>query len=271
MNFYDIIIIIVLLTLIFYIRYINVSKINEQEKEKEKDNKYIENYESMQDFDKIKLINLLKVLTKYLNENNITHWIIGGTLLGSVRHGDIIPWDDDVDIGIFEKDFDKLIGLNLLFNELGYEIVPDWKIHKFRKIGISYPFVDIFVYTNIDNIYYMNRQDLRIKWTNEYYTHDELFPLKKYKLGELTLDGPNYPIGYLNRMYPDWQHFGIQTFNHKTMSAANYKISLDYANPLHKLKPYLLIHDNISKNKNDNPYLRELYNLNYNKNFLIVV
>jgi phosphorylcholine metabolism protein LicD len=264
MSFYDIIIILILITLIFYIRYINVTNIKNKEKECE------EKFESITEIDKIKLIDLLDILTKYLDDNNITYWIIGGTLLGSVRHGDIVPWDDDVDIGILEKDFDKLIGLNQIFNSLGYEIAPDWKIHKFRKIGISYPFIDIFVYTNIDNTYHMNRQDLREKWPSEYYSYDELFPLKKYSLNKLTVTGPNYPIGYLNRMYPQWEIYGIQTFNHKTMSTTNYKILLDYSNPEHKLRPYVLVQDNISKNKNDNPYLRQLYNLSHGKYVLII-
>ena len=116
----------------------------------------------------------------------------------------------------------------------------------------------------------MAEKILRNKWTGEYYSHDELFPLKKYKFGDLNLSGPNYPLGYLNRMYPDWQIYGIQTFNHKTMSVVNHKVILDHSNPLHRLRPYLAIQDNVSKNKNDNPYLRELYNINHDKNVLII-
>lgn len=265
MNFYDIIIIIILLTFVFYIRYINITNIKEEEKECK------ENFDVITDLEKIEISNLLEILTDYMDSNKIRYWIIGGTLLGSVRHGDIIPWDDDADIGIFEEEFNKLLELNSTFNALGYEIVPDWKIYKFRKIGNSYPFVDVFTYTNIDNVYHMNKQDLRDKWPNEYYSYNELFPLKKYKFGKLNLTGPNYPIAYLNRMYPDWQFYGIQTFNHKTMKSTNYKVILDHTNQTHKLKSYLIIKDNISKNKNDNPYLRELYDIHHDKYMIIIV
>lgn len=263
MNPYDLVIIIILLTMLFFIRYLNVSKINKKE------NDSIECYE-ISEIDKNEIINYLKILTDYLDELNITYWIIGGTLLGSVRHGDIVPWDDDADIGIFEKDLPKILELNKIINQMGYEIVPHWKIYKFKKIGIQYPFVDIFLYSDNDNKYQMNDLELINKWPNEYYLHDELFPLKKYTFGNLYLSGPNYPIGYLNRMYPEWEYFSIQTFDHKQIKMVDNKIILDYSNPIHKLKPPLYIDNNISKNKNDNPYLRELFNLNHNKFVLIV-
>ena len=41
-------------------------------------------------------------------ENNLKYWIEGGTLLGAVRDKDFIPWDDDIDLGMFEEDFEKL-------------------------------------------------------------------------------------------------------------------------------------------------------------------
>ena len=56
-------------------------------------------------------LELLKVIDKVAKENNIDYWIDGGTLLGAVRHGGFIPWDDDVDVCLLKKDYDKLIPL----------------------------------------------------------------------------------------------------------------------------------------------------------------
>ncbi|XP_069602241.1 ribitol 5-phosphate transferase FKRP [Ranitomeya imitator] len=41
---------------------------------------------------------------KVLEANNVRYWLEGGSLLGAARHGDIIPWDYDVDLGIYLED-----------------------------------------------------------------------------------------------------------------------------------------------------------------------
>ena len=53
-------------------------------------------------------INLLKTTVNILNEFDINHFLISGTLLGFVRHNDFIPWDDDIDLLVDESLLDNL-------------------------------------------------------------------------------------------------------------------------------------------------------------------
>lgn len=104
----------------------------------------------------VKIINKIDIVFK---ENNIQYFLLGGSVLGAVRHKGFIPWDDDMDIGIKRSDFQKAEALLLTLNEYVYEttenhIIPDGPTGHIHLVNEKYsiensPTIDVFALDGI--------------------------------------------------------------------------------------------------------------------------
>lgn len=78
-------------------------------------------------------LDILDFIVKICNENNIRYYLVGGTLLGAVRHKGFIPWDDDMDIAMPRLDYQK-------FEEIMMKASDDCRYKLYTpQMGSFYP------------------------------------------------------------------------------------------------------------------------------------
>lgn len=78
------------------------------------------------------LMGCLRKLMEICKEHNLTYFCLGGTVIGAVRHGGMIPWDDDIDIAMPRPDYDRFLQLCKSIDLGHYELAtPEMKGYPF--------------------------------------------------------------------------------------------------------------------------------------------
>lgn len=110
-------------------------------------------------------IKSLMELKEILDEYNVEYWLDCGTLLGAVREGKLIPWDKDIDLGVWYRDQSKMLKAAEDFRRKGF------LVNFFRNIISKKPSVylahvhhpDRDVFFNF-NTYHADKKEAKIKF-----------------------------------------------------------------------------------------------------------
>lgn len=89
-------------------------------------------------------LDMVREFVRICEKYNLDYFMAGGTFLGAVRHKGFIPWDDDIDLGMYRSDYDKFL--------------------KIAETELSYPYkIQTYKNTETHHYYFSHIVDLRYK------------------------------------------------------------------------------------------------------------
>lgn len=138
----------------------------------------------------------LRELAEYvhplLDRHGIAHWLDYGTLLGAVRSGTFIPWDQDVDFGVFEADVPRIVALTPEIEAAGYTVdLSDSTVVRIQFSEVNELHLDLFRWHERDGVLWTDF-DSDFDWPG---LHDRTSFSRAYveRLEPVELYGKPYP------------------------------------------------------------------------------
>lgn len=158
-------------------------------------------------------------IVQILTENAIPFWADCGTCLGAYRYGGIIPWDNDLDLGILQPDFGNMKrALNVLDPKL--YLVEDWssRCHPETYVRVyvrsTRQYIDIYTYaihpetrtiqyicSNVDNMFMLEGWKINERRYMVETPFEVVFPLRTALFDGIEVPVPNQTERYLQMRY----------------------------------------------------------------------
>lgn len=154
-------------------------------------------------------LNMMDYVDRFCRNNNVQYTLASGTLLGAMRHGGYIPWDDDIDIHLLRSEYEKFTSLwNSKKDHYPYELVniesgnnmgyPFGKIHDLRTVTYignverTGVFIDVFP---ID--YVIDQKDLE----ERHKTIAKLYKKRQRAMNCMVINCSTSSVPLLKRLY----------------------------------------------------------------------
>lgn len=118
----------------------------------------------------LKQLAILEEIDKICKRHHIEYWLDGGSLLGAIRHGGFIPWDDDIDIAMTLEDEKR-------FEEIAPKELPEWLFLQTTKTdpGSKEPITKI---RDVNSLYIEQGDDFNDFYVKGIYV--DIFPFVDY-------------------------------------------------------------------------------------------
>lgn len=144
------------------------------------------------------LLSLMTKIDKLCRENDLQYQLFAGTLIGAVRHKGFIPWDDDIDIVMPRKDYNKLAEIvnksNLGIKYISYETNKNYpyafakvydtstiiKVNDYREISDLGLYIDIFPLDNqCPDLKTAKKDCIKLQWLNAFIFESDLLRYRR--------------------------------------------------------------------------------------------
>ena len=193
-------------------------------------------------------MDLLKTFTSVMEKNKLTYFLYGGSLLGSIRHRDIIPWDDEIDLMINASEETKIVKVMKKL-EPKYKLYSTnakqscWKFYSEQSkyvlnklVGTrwKWPFLDLWLFDEFQNGTIF---DISLKPRPLYYQKNVTFPLKRRPFGNFMPFTPKEPEKFLGDQY-DLTQCVSPNYNHAIEFTLHTSITVP-CSKLHDFYPFV--------------------------------
>ena len=133
-------------------------------------------------------LEIVKNVVEICEQHDLRLYLMGGTFLGAVRHQGFIPWDDDVDLGMSRRDYDRFLEIAPGALKAGYQLRhfasdPEMPYYPAQVVDPSFEILDVSAQV----------EKVRSAWI-------DLFPLDGMPDGRLRFFLHKYHLLYLRMM-----------------------------------------------------------------------